>query len=321
MDYRTAFNDPTHSDLQVIVGDDKTPFYLHKFPLIAKSRMFAELAAARRAAGGPGAEGPVVLESFPGSSRSFEELARFCYGFDVYLDTDNVAYLYAGCRFLGMPDLEKKTELFLVNYVLRDAQKAAVVLAAATGIVYQSESVMIDLVGRCINAVAARFGALPELCALPPDCFACIVRSARSMEAAKETLEAAVVRYLHGKLSDGGKALALSPSAFLDVVGAAGRFDSMRHCDEVYAPLELLLAQASEDDAADVCSRLQELGFWTCLPHSSIERAFHCKRVPVRFTAEALMAENRHLLRLNDELSSHIESLTRAMLDGRKEAR
>ena len=39
--------------------------------------------------------------------------------------------------------------------------------------------------GHCINAIASMFAPLPELNALPSDCFSCVVRAARDMEASK----------------------------------------------------------------------------------------------------------------------------------------
>ena len=48
-----------------------------------------------------------------------------------------------------------------------------------------TDAMMEGLVGHCINAIASMFAPLPELNALPSDCFSCVVRAARDMEASK----------------------------------------------------------------------------------------------------------------------------------------
>lgn len=58
---------------------------------------------------------------------------------------------------------------------------------------------------------------------------------------------------------------------------------------------------------------LHELGFWVCLPHPVIERAYQDKNIPDRYCTVALMAENRHLLKVNETLASQVESLTNTL--------
>jgi hypothetical protein len=158
---------------------------------------------------------------------------------------------------------------------------------------------MEGLVGHCINAIASMFAPLPELNALPSDCFSCIVRTARDMDANKRTLEAAVVAYCDTHVGEDVAAAAkLSVEEFLDVVAAPGRMDDMRHCEAVYGFLESLLKEFKGDaDAEALCKGLHELGFWVCLPHVVIEKAYTDRNVPDRYCTVALMAENRHLIK------------------------
>lgn len=171
------------------------------------------------------------------------------------------------------------------------------------------EDMMENLVGRCINAIAASFGDYEELNALPPDCFACIVRNARDLEESKDLLERAVTSFLKAHLSE--DTLHLTEGEFIEVVSATGRMDDMRHCDAVYSFLEVLLRQLPEEEAVvDVCKALHDLGFWVSLPHSVIERAYADRAIPDRYCTVALMAENRHLLKVNEQLAEQVEHLS-----------
>ena len=75
----------------------------------------------------------------------------------------------------------------------------------------------------------------------------------------------------------------------------------------------MLRSYKSDEQAEALCKGLHELGFWVCLPHVVVERAYSDRNVPDRYCTVALMAENRHLLRVNDQLASQVESLTEAL--------
>lgn len=94
------------------------------------------------------------LHGFPGGADTFQRIARYCYGFDLSLNPDTIAHIYCGARYLRMEELEDTTERYMVVEVLPSQVAAARVLKHATQIVYQSETIMVDVVGRCINAVA-----------------------------------------------------------------------------------------------------------------------------------------------------------------------
>lgn len=128
------FNVKKHSDITITVvgesaGDERT-FHLHKFPLISKSLYFDENIP--DAPGGGATE--MLVKDFPGGPAAFEIVAKYCYGIDIELTVDNIAFVYCACRVLRVGDLEKSTEAFMAEVVLRDPAKAAVVLKAGTGI-------------------------------------------------------------------------------------------------------------------------------------------------------------------------------------------
>ena len=68
----------------------------------------------------------------------------------------------------------------------------------------------------------------------------------------------------------------------------------------------MCFCQLDSDARVDLCTKLKDIGFWTCLSHTSIESAYRCPVVPDRFVTIALMAENRHLLQLHDELADEV---------------
>ena len=191
------------------------PVYHPVTQLISKSLYFDENIPDTTAAGPT----EMIIRDFPGGTVAFETVAKYCYGIDIELSVDSIAPVYCAARVLRVPELEKSTESFMAEVVLRDPAKAAVVLKVATGIgahVYaqgcaalvvvvaidstsrcshrslpilcaanMSEAMMEGLVGHAINAIAAQFAPLPELNALPSDCFSCILRAARDMDANK----------------------------------------------------------------------------------------------------------------------------------------
>jgi hypothetical protein len=193
-----------------------------------------------------------------------------------------------------------------------------VVPCCVIGVTYaanMSDAMMEGLVGHCINAIASMFSNLPELNALPADCFSCIVRTAHDMEANKRLLESAIISYFESHISEEGPAgVKLSIEEFLDVVAAPGRMDDMRHAEGVFTFLEVLLRHYKTDtEAEQLCKGLHDLGFWVCLPHVVIERAYGDRNIPDRYCTVALMAENRHLIKVNEQLAEQVENLTEAL--------
>ena len=143
----------------------------------------------------------IRLKDFPGGALAFEVVAKYCYGMDIELTVENIAPVYCACRVLKVPDLERSTEAFMTDIVLRDPVKSAIVLRVTAGIAHMTEAMMAGLVGHCINAVASMFSPIAELADLPAECFVVVIKTARDMEANKRTLEAAVLAYVKAHAS------------------------------------------------------------------------------------------------------------------------
>ena len=126
-----------HSDITITIASGSTPgsdertFHLHKFPLISKSLYFDEHIPEAPTATGPT---EMIIRDFPGGAGAFEIVAKYCYGIDIELSVDNIAHVFCAARVLRVPDLERSTDAFMGEVVLRDPAKAAVVLKVATGI-------------------------------------------------------------------------------------------------------------------------------------------------------------------------------------------
>jgi hypothetical protein len=350
------FNQKKHSDITITIsGDAEEPrtFFLHKFPLVSKSLYFDEHIPDAAAAPGPT---EIKITDFPGGPSAFEIVAKYCYGLDIELTVDNIAPVYCASRVLRVADLEKSTELFMTDIVLRDPVKSAIVLKVTAAIANMTETMMAGLVGHCINAIASMFAPFPELASLPPECFVVVVKTARDMEGNKRVLETAVSGYLKAHVT-GEVGVKLDVDQFLSVVASPGRMDDMKHCEDVYRSLEAMLGfytkvscrpgcaneggrsahiavpppallrarphtstppapltlLTQDSDADSLCKGLHELGFWVCLPHAVIEDAYKNSLIPDRYCTVALMAENRHLLRVNAELAEQLDGLSDAL--------
>jgi len=312
------FNQKKHSDITVTISegdcstDEGRTFFLHKFPLISKSVYF-DLNIPVPEPPTAAASVEMKISHFPGGPNAFETVARYCYGLDIELTVDNIAPVYCAARVLQVTDLEKSTEEFMQNIVLKDIVKAATVLKITAGISNMTEAMMAGLVGHCINAIASSFAPIPELNTLPPECFVVVVKTARDMDAPKRTLEASVIAYLKTHISP-ETGVQLNVEDFLNVVAAPGKLDDMAHCQALYGFLAAMLTSYKADaDAEALCRGLHELGFWVSLPHAVIEEAYRDKNIPDRYCTVALMAENRHLIKMNEELTSQLEQYAEAL--------
>ena len=183
----------THAPRPNTNDTETRTFFLHKFPLVSKSLYFDEMIPDISAHPGPT---EIRLKDFPGGASAFEVVAKYCYGMDIELTVENIAPVYCACRVLKVPDLERSTEAFMTDIVLRDPTKSAVVLRVTAGIAHMTEAMMAGLVGHCINAIASMFSPIQELNDLPAECFVVVVKTARDMEANKRVLETAVLSYL-----------------------------------------------------------------------------------------------------------------------------
>lgn len=191
-----------------------------------------------------------------------------------------------------------------------------------------------------------KFSNVPELNELPPDCFACVLRTARELGAAsseavaaaspsrrsaapptrrdpaelKIALEEAAVQYIRARLTTSTTEAGLTGTQLQEVLQAPGPMDRMEYAGEVYSVVEVMLDRLTQEQVEDVCFALHGMGFWVWLSHDVLERAYADRRVPDRYCTVALMAENRRLLSYNSELETRVRKLTRALRRERQEA-
>ncbi|KAI3455944.1 hypothetical protein Pfo_012607 [Paulownia fortunei] len=109
------------SDLVVEV--DEMSFHLHKFPLLSRSGVMERLIAEAS----EGEEGCVIkLPDIPGGAKTFELVAKFCYGVKLELTAANVVYLRCAAEHLEMTEeygegnLISQTETFINQVILRN---------------------------------------------------------------------------------------------------------------------------------------------------------------------------------------------------------
>ncbi|CAF0787153.1 unnamed protein product [Brachionus calyciflorus] len=86
------------SDITVVVDNEE--FHLHKFPLFVRSNYFKNLTSLQNDSSKN--KSRVVLENFPGGSRTFEIIADYCYNKDVDVNLNNVVSVKCAAEYLEM---------------------------------------------------------------------------------------------------------------------------------------------------------------------------------------------------------------------------
>ncbi|XVF17553.1 hypothetical protein REPUB_Repub10bG0133300 [Reevesia pubescens] len=140
------------SDVTVHVGG--ASFSLHKFPLVSKCGYVRKVVSESNDADLSDIEIPEV----PGGAESFELSAKFCYGINFEISTENIAMLRCAAEYLEMTEdyadgnLVGRTEAYLNEVALTSLAGAVSVLHASENLLPIAEKV--KLVGRCIDAIA-----------------------------------------------------------------------------------------------------------------------------------------------------------------------
>ncbi|BAB10932.1 photoreceptor-interacting protein-like [Arabidopsis thaliana] len=143
------------SDIEIEV-DDMT-FHLHKFPLMSKSRKLHRLITEQETKNG---YPHIKLEDFPGSSESFEMVAKFCYGVKMDLSASTVVPLRCAAEHLEMteeysPDnLISKTERFLSHSVYKSLRESIKALKACESVSPLAGS--LGITEQCIDSIVSR---------------------------------------------------------------------------------------------------------------------------------------------------------------------
>ncbi|KAB1222711.1 hypothetical protein CJ030_MR2G022150 [Morella rubra] len=155
------------SDIVVEVGE--MSFHLHKFPLLSRSGVMEKMIAE---ASEEAEEGCVInLPNIPGGAKTFELVAKFCYGVKLELTSSNVVYLRCAAEHLEMNEeygegnLITLTETFLNQVVLRSWKDSVKALQTCDDVLPYAEE--LNITKRCIESLAAKACTDPNLFGWP----------------------------------------------------------------------------------------------------------------------------------------------------------
>ncbi|KAK4801381.1 hypothetical protein SAY86_021868 [Trapa natans] len=146
------FSQEIPSDVTVQTGE--ASFALHKLPLISKCGYIRKLVSESNEAD----PSEVNLPGIPGGAEAFELAAKFCYGINFEISTENVAMLRCVAEYLEMTEdyavgnLVGRTEAYLNGVVLKSLPGAIIVLHKTETLAPVAEKV--KLASRCIDAIA-----------------------------------------------------------------------------------------------------------------------------------------------------------------------
>ncbi|XP_019055693.1 PREDICTED: BTB/POZ domain-containing protein At5g67385-like isoform X2 [Nelumbo nucifera] len=146
------FSQEIPSDITVHAGG--ASFSLHKFPLVSKCGYIRKLVSEDSDAD----VSVVELPDVPGGEEAFELAAKFCYGINFEISTENIATLRCVAEYLEMTEdyavgnLVGRTEDYLNEVALKSLAGAISVLHTSENLLPTAEKV--KLVSRSIDAVA-----------------------------------------------------------------------------------------------------------------------------------------------------------------------
>ncbi|CAL5372790.1 unnamed protein product [Camellia sinensis] len=146
------FSQEIPSDVTVHIG--AASFSLHKFPLVSKCGYIRKMVTKSSDIN----LSTIDLPHIPGGAEAFELAAKFCYGINFEISTENIATLRCMAEHLEMTEdyavsnLVGRTEAYLNEVALKS-------LAGAISILHSSENLFptaeeTKLVSRCIDAIA-----------------------------------------------------------------------------------------------------------------------------------------------------------------------
>ncbi|XP_008787157.1 BTB/POZ domain-containing protein SR1IP1 [Phoenix dactylifera] len=140
------------SDITIHAGG--SAFALHKLPLVSKCGYIRRLVSEANGSNISVIEIPDV----PGGAEAFKFAAKFCYGINFEITTENIAMLRCVAGYLEMTEdyaagnLVNRTEGYLEEVALMSLSGAVTVLHKSEDLLPMAEKV--KLVSRCIDAVA-----------------------------------------------------------------------------------------------------------------------------------------------------------------------
>ncbi|KAJ8899838.1 hypothetical protein K2173_019541 [Erythroxylum novogranatense] len=154
------------SDVTVEIGE--MSFNLHKFPLLSRSGLLANLIEEH--SGEDGSECVLKLNGIPGGAKAFELVAKFCYGVKIELTALNVVSLRCVAEYLRMTEdygeanLIAQTEAFL-NEVFSNWSDSIKALETCEEVLSYAEE--LHIISRCIDSLAMKACADPDVFNLP----------------------------------------------------------------------------------------------------------------------------------------------------------
>ncbi|XP_012075652.1 BTB/POZ domain-containing protein At1g30440 isoform X2 [Jatropha curcas] len=144
-------------------------FHLHKFPLLSRSGLMERLIA--EASEEEDEKCVINLPDIPGGAKTFELVAKFCYGVKLELTSSNVVYLRCAAEHLEMTEdygeanLITQTESFLNQVVLRNWKDSLKALQTCDDILPYAEELQITK--RCIESLATKACTDPNVFGWP----------------------------------------------------------------------------------------------------------------------------------------------------------
>ncbi|XP_059293518.1 BTB/POZ domain-containing protein SR1IP1 [Lycium ferocissimum] len=146
------FSQEIESDVTVIAGG--TSFTLHKFPLVSKCGYIRKFLSESNDVD----VSTIEIPDIPGGADAFELAAKFCYGINFEISTENIALLRCAAEYFEMTEeyavgnLVGRTESYLNEVAIKSLAGAVSVLHGSENLVPIAEKV--KLVSRCIDAIA-----------------------------------------------------------------------------------------------------------------------------------------------------------------------
>jgi hypothetical protein len=141
--------------------------YLLQFPLLSKSALLEQLIEE----GSDREECIIKIDDIPGGAKSFELVARFCYGVKLELSPANIAYLRCASEHLQMTEevaednLIAQSEMFLNQVVLRNWKDSLTTLETCDDLLPHAED--LQIVKQCIESLASKATTDPNLFGWP----------------------------------------------------------------------------------------------------------------------------------------------------------
>ncbi|XP_021751414.1 BTB/POZ domain-containing protein At5g67385-like isoform X1 [Chenopodium quinoa] len=140
------------SDVTIRIGDDS--FSLHKFPLLSKCGYLKKLVSESNDSDVCNVE----IRDIPGGAEAFELAAKFCYGINFEISTENIAMLRCAAEYLEMTEdfavenLVRRTETYLNEVALKSLSSCVSILLTSESLLPMAEQVKV--VSRCVDAIA-----------------------------------------------------------------------------------------------------------------------------------------------------------------------